>query len=202
MNTQTERPDQRPKSLRVVVASHNPVKINAARQAFTTLFPDTQLEMVPVSVDSGAGDQPDTDEATRTGARNRASRARAEIPQADYWVGLEGGTQVLDNQLMAFAWMAIEGPSGHVSEARSTTLPLPPAVKALVDSGLELGDANDRVFSTLNSKQGGGAYGLLTDGLLTRESVYAQTMIVALMPFVNALYPHSGSTGASGSSPK
>jgi inosine/xanthosine triphosphatase len=150
--------------------------------------------MVPVSVDSGAGDQPDSDKATRKGARNRAVRAREEIPDADYWVGLEGGTEVFDNQLMAFAWMAVQGPSGEISEARSTTLPLPPAVKELVDSGLELGEANDQVFSTLNSKQAGGAYGLLTDGLLTRESVYATTMIVALIPFANALYPHSGPT--------
>jgi inosine/xanthosine triphosphatase len=177
--------------MQIVVASHNPVKINAARQAFAALFPGTTLELVPVSVDSGAGDQPDSDEATRNGARNRAIRARAKFPDADYWVGLEGGTEVLDDQLMAFAWMAVQGPSGEISEARSTTLPLPPAIKELVDSGLELGEANDRVFSTLNSKQGGGAFGLLTDGLLTRESVYAQTMIVALIPFVNELYPHS-----------
>jgi non-canonical (house-cleaning) NTP pyrophosphatase len=54
---------------------------------------------------------------------------------------------------------------------------------------MELGEANDRVFATVNSKQGGGAYGLLTDGRYTRESIYAQTLIIALTPFVNALYP-------------
>ena len=193
MNTDKERTPAPRTTLQIVVASHNPVKINAARQAFATLFPNTLPEMLPVSVDSGAGDQPDSDKTTRKGALNRAIRAREEIPHADYWVGIEGGTEVFDNQLMAFAWMAVQGPSGEISEARSTTLPLPPAVKELVDSGLELGEANDQVFSTLNSKQAGGAYGLLTDGLLTRESVYATTMIVALIPFANALYPHSGS---------
>ncbi len=195
MNTRNDEEDISSKAMQIVVASHNPVKINATRQAFAALFPDSLLEMVPVSVDSGAGDQPNCDRTTREGARNRAIHARAEIPHADYWVGLEGGTEVLGDQLMAFAWMAVQSPSGDISEARSTTLPLPPAVKELVDSGLELGEANDRVFSTLNSKQGGGAFGLLTDGLLTRESVYAQTMIVALIPFVNALYPHSGLSG-------
>ena len=90
---------------------------------------------------------------------------------------------------MAFAWMAVKGPKGDIGEARSTTLPLPPAVKELVDAGLELGEANDRVFATANSKQGGGAYGLLTDGRYTREGIYAQTLIIALTPFVNRLYP-------------
>jgi non-canonical (house-cleaning) NTP pyrophosphatase len=41
----------------------------------------------------------------------------------------------------------------------------------------------------MNSKQGGGAYGLLTDGRYTREGIYAQTLIIALTPFVNDLYP-------------
>jgi non-canonical (house-cleaning) NTP pyrophosphatase len=31
--------------MQIVVASHNPVKINATRQAFAALFPETPLEM-------------------------------------------------------------------------------------------------------------------------------------------------------------
>jgi len=179
--------------MKIVVASRNPVKIGAAREAFSTLFPDATLEVIPVDVDSGAGDQPASDDATRLGARTRALRAKNQTPEADFWVGLEGGIEVVDEQLMAFAWMAVQGPSGDISEARSVTLPLPPAVKKLVASGMELGEANDRVFSTANSKQGGGAYGLLTDGLYTREGIYSQTLILALTPFVNALYPQSES---------
>jgi len=133
-------------------------------------------------------DQPTSDQETRVGARNRATAAGDALPEADYWVGLEGGVEVIDEQLMAFAWMAIKGRSGKIGEARSATLPLPPAVKDLVDSGMELGDANDKVFATINSKQGGGAYGLLTNGLYTRESIYTQTLIIALTPFVNELY--------------
>ncbi len=146
------------------------------------------FEMLSADVDSGVGDQPTSDDETRIGARNRATAASNALPEADYWVGLEGGVEVIDEQLMAFAWMAIKGSNGKIGEARSATLPLPPAVKDLVDSGMELGDANDKVFSTVNSKQGGGAYGLLTNGLYTRESIYTQTMIIALTPFVNELY--------------
>ena len=84
--------------------------------------------------------------------------------------------------------MAVLGADGRIGEARTVTLPLPPSVKALVEQGLELGDANDRVFSTVNSKRKGGAYGLLTNGLYTREGVYTQALVIALVPFVNALY--------------
>lgn len=175
--------------MKIVVASRNPVKINAAQQAFGKSFPNAELQMICADVESGVGDQPDSDSSTRRGARNRVLNASCAVPEADYWVGLEGGIEVVDDQLMAFAWMAVRGPNGSISEARSATLTLPPAVKELVDSGMELGEANDRVFSTVNSKQGGGAFGLLTDGLYTRESIYCQTLIIALVPFVNPLYP-------------
>ncbi|NNF15431.1 MAG: inosine/xanthosine triphosphatase [Gammaproteobacteria bacterium] len=177
--------------MKIVVASHNPVKINAAHEAFATLFPDTPFEMLSVEVDSGVGDQPMSDAATRAGARARATGAKKERADADFWVGIEGGIEVIDDQLMAFAWMAINGPTGKMSEARSTTLPLPPAIKELVAAGMELGEANDKVFATVNSKQGGGAFGLLTAGLHTRQSVYTQTLVMALIPFVNPLYSQS-----------
>jgi inosine/xanthosine triphosphatase len=178
--------------LKVIVASKNPVKIGAAGEAFSAVFPDAPIRVGGIEVSSGVGDQPQSDSKTREGARARALKAHEAEPGADFWVGLEGGVEVFADQLMTFAWMAIKGRNGYMSEARSPTLPLPPAVKELVDAGMELGEANDRVFSTVNSKQGGGAYGLLTNGRYTRESIYAQTLIIALTPFVNALYPQFG----------
>lgn len=174
--------------MKIVVASKNPVKVAAVREAFTTSMPAMEFEMIALNVASDVSDQPASDAETRRGARNRVSNACAAQPDADYWVGLEGGIDIYEEQLMAFAWMAIRSSDGRISDARSATLPLPAAVKALIDSGMELGDANDRVFATLNSKQGGGAYGLLSNGLYTRESIYTQTLILALLPFVNDLY--------------
>ncbi|MGA9572715.1 MAG: inosine/xanthosine triphosphatase [Lysobacterales bacterium] len=175
-------------SLKIVVTSFNPVKIEAVRQAFASQFPAFVTEVVPLNVDSGVADQPMSDAETLLGARNRVASARLNIPGADYWVGLEGGLDYFDGYLMAFAWMAVAGPGGRSSETRSVTLPLPPQVQALVEDGLELGEANDRVFSILNSKQAGGAYGLLTGGAMTRESIYTQTLILALIPFVHELW--------------
>ena len=174
--------------MKIVVTSHNPIKIAAVKQAFMTQFPLLEMELIPVAVESGVADQPMSDAETRQGAQNRVANARHESPDADYWVGLEGGLDTFDGRLMAFAWMVIANSKNRISETRSATLPLPPRVQTLVSDGLELGEANDRVFSTLNSKQGGGAYGLLTDGLMTRESIYTQTLILALIPFVHELW--------------
>ena len=174
--------------MKIVITSHNPVKIQAVRQAFKSQFPEQEFELVSLGVDSGVSEQPMSDKETRQGARHRVEQARLAVPDADFWVGLEGGLDTFDGHLMAFAWMVIAGRGDRSSETRSATLPLPPQVQALVSEGLELGEANDRVFSTLNSKQEGGAFGLLTDGLLTRESIYTQTLILALIPFVHELW--------------
>ncbi len=182
---------QRLEPLTVVVASGNPVKLAATRAAFERLFRPDSLDVVAVSVPSGVAEQPMSDAETRDGARNRARNARAARADAHYWVGLEGGIECIDQVLTGFAWMAVAGPCGHVCEARTVTLPLPPRVRDLVDAGLELGAANDRVFATHNSKQAGGAFGLLTDGLYTRQSVYTEALVMALIPFANPLYPCS-----------
>ena len=174
--------------MKIVVTSHNPVKIAAVRNAFQSQFSGHEIHLIPIAVESGVSDQPMSDLETRQGARNRVSNARQEFGDADYWVGLEGGLDVFDDQLMAFAWMVIANRENQISETRSVTLPLPPKIQALVQGGMELGEANDQVFSTLNSKQGGGAFGLLTDGLMTRESIYTQTLILALIPFVHELW--------------
>ncbi|MEM6512105.1 MAG: inosine/xanthosine triphosphatase [Pseudomonadota bacterium] len=176
--------------MKVVVSSANPVKLAATRQAFEQTFPDTAIDIESCTVASGVSDQPMNDEETRRGAINRAQAARQAVADADYWVGLEGGIEVIDGALMASAWMAVLGTGDNIGLSRTMGLPLPPTIKTLVDDGMELGEANDRVFATLNSKQGGGAFGLLTDGRITRESVYADTMMIALMPFTHDLYPH------------
>lgn len=172
----------------VVVASHNPVKVAAVRQAFAAHFESREIEFESIKVESGVGDQPQNDSETRHGARNRANAAATVQPDADYCVGLEGGIETIDDHLMAFAWMAVRAKDGKISEARTVTLPLPDAIRDLVYDGMELGDANDRVFATTNSKQKGGAFGLLTNGLYTREGVYAQALTIALVPFVHELY--------------
>ncbi|MCH7834500.1 MAG: DUF84 family protein [Proteobacteria bacterium] len=84
----------------VVVASRNPVKQSAVRQAFSSQFPSVDLELIPVDVESGVNAQPDGDEETRRGARSRVDAARRARPDADFWVGLEGGVATVDNQLM------------------------------------------------------------------------------------------------------
>ncbi len=167
----------------IVVASTNPVKQNATLRAFRRMFPQQVWDLLGVAVASGVADQPLSDAETLQGARQRAQRARAAHPQADYWVGIEGGVQPAGEDLLSFAWVVVLDAQGREGRARSGTFLLPPAVARLVRQGYELGAADDRVFGQSNSKQKMGAIGLLSQGVLDRTALYEHAVLLALLPF-------------------
>lgn len=169
---------------KIVVASQNPVKAEAVLSGFSRLFQEERFKIETVPVDSGVEDQPLTDQATRQGALNRAQKAKQNVPAGDYWVGVEGGCDYLDGEMIAFAWVVVLT-EGQISSARTAHFQLPGEVKRLVESGLELGYADDRVFGKENSKQKSGAVGLLTGDVVTRKTFYEQAVILALIPFKN-----------------
>jgi len=170
--------------MKLVVASTNPVKIQAASQGFLQIFsftPDT----VSLEANSGVSDQPHTDEQTRLGAANRVAFAQSKIPQADYWIGIEGGVhQAPEVGLVSFAWIAIAD-NKNLAFSRTASITLPQPVVNLIHQGLELGDAMDQVFSRHNSKQQEGAIGLLTSGKITRQELYQPSVVIALSQLIN-----------------
>lgn len=168
--------------MKIVVASKNPVKLNAARLGFCTYF--QEVEVHGVSVESGVSDQPKTDEETLEGALNRVQNALAEFPEADYWVGIEGGLCTKQGEMEAFAWIVVRT-AEKTGRARTTTFQLPAKVAELISKGYELGDANDILFKQENSKQKSGAIGLLTNNKINRTALYKQAVELALVPFLN-----------------
>jgi len=173
--------------MKVVVASTNPVKIEAVRLAFHSCFSHGNWVFQGVSVESGVSSQPLTDAQTRLGALNRAKAAAQAMPGADFWVGLEGGIDVLEagsDLLFSFCW-AVVFSAGRMGQSRSANFQLPGKIAELVKTGYELGDADDIVFGTSNSKQGPGSVGLLTHQALTRSQLYCQAVQLALIPFIS-----------------
>jgi inosine/xanthosine triphosphatase len=170
---------------KVIVASKNPVKINATQSAFEKMFPNEKFVFEGVSASSGVSDQPMTDDETFIGASNRVTNARKDSPQADFWVGLEGGLEEKNGEMEAFAWMVVQSKDGSQGKGRTGTFFLPHAVAKLIRQGKELGEADDIVFGRTNSKQSNGAVGLLTNDLITRSDYYEMAMVFALIPFKN-----------------
>lgn len=175
---------------KICIASTNPVKARAAQQGFTLMNPGEQINIIPVATTIQLPVQPATDEETLDCATQRAQNARALTPDADYWVGIEGGIADRAIGMGAFAWVVILDGTRRIGRGRTGEFFLPARVANLVRQGVELGTADDLVFSRNNSKQTNGAIGLLTADAIDRAELYIPAVIFALIPFKNPdLYP-------------
>ena len=185
--------------MKIIVASHNPVKQQATVNGFRRMFPGQTLHLYGVTASSGVSDQPNSDLDTLQGAFNRARNALKQHPASNFWVGIEGGVSLMDTHgielapvnlaLAAFAWVVVLGKdsSGQIrlGKGRTGTFFLPSDVAHLVQQGKELGEADDIVFGRTNSKQDNGAVGLLTGNVIDRAQLYEHAIVLALIPFKN-----------------
>lgn len=169
---------------KIIVSSKNPVKLKSAGNAFMKMFPKENFHIESSPVLSGVGDQPMSDEKTLEGAISRAEQIKKLHPEADFWIGLEGGVEEKNNELECFAWAVILS-SAQIGKARTAAFALPPKIAELIKQGYELSKADDIVFNRENSKHQNGAVGLLTGDVIDRTAYYEHALILALIPFKN-----------------
>jgi inosine/xanthosine triphosphatase len=170
---------------KVIVASTNPVKIEAAQIGFAKMFPNESFDVKSVSAPSEVSDQPMSSAETLKGAANRVRNVSKLVPDADYWIGIEGGVEDANEELEVFAWVVVKAGDGKMGKGKTGSFFLPQKIAELVRQGVELGEADDIVFGRTNSKQANGAIGILTNDALTRTTYYEPAVIMALIPFKN-----------------
>lgn len=170
---------------KIVVASENPVKLDTSGLGFAKMFPEELFEVSGVSAPSNVSNQPMTEEETLKGALNRAENVSKLSPDADYWVGIEGGLEEINGQMETFAWIVVKHKDGKIGKGKTGSFFLPQKIAELIKQGKELGEADDIVFGKTNSKQSNGAVGILTNDVLTRTTFYEPAVILALIPFKN-----------------
>jgi inosine/xanthosine triphosphatase len=176
----------------IVLTSTNPVKRNAVLTGFLRMFPDSEFYINSIEAPSGVSDQPLDSHETLQGALNRSAQAQEKFPDADFWVGIEGGVEPMAQGLASFAWIVVRSRLG-LGLSRTGTFFLPPAVAELIREGKELGEADDIVFGRTDSKSENGAIGLLTGNIIDRAELYAHAVVLALVSFKNTdLYGING----------
>lgn len=169
--------------MKILVASSNPVKIEATRRASEQLFPKQSLNVTGQAIESGVGAQPKTDAETLKGALNRVTRL-SKIQSADYWVGIEGGIELHSKETYCFGWIVVLSATGDIGKGRSAAFILPQAANKLLHQGKELGDVMDVLHQRSNVKQAEGAIGLLTNNLITRTELYYHPLIIAFSQII------------------
>ncbi len=172
-------------NLKIAVGSTNPVKLAAVQAVLSRAFPAAQF--VAQAVPSGVPNQPWGDDETRQGAENRARTVRHQTG-AHFGVGLEGGLVQTPVGLMTCAWCVMVNDNGLAGYGGGVRILLPPPVERHLRRHGELGPAMDALVNERNTKQGRGAVGILTNGLIDRQSAYEQLVAMAAAPFVTDYY--------------
>jgi inosine/xanthosine triphosphatase len=167
--------------MKVAIGSRNPVKVNAVKKAFQKYF--TDFEVVFGEVNSDVGAQPINGQTVQ-GAINRAKKALQRF-DADFGIGIEGGMINLEGRWYNSACSAIADKKGNVHTAYGPFFEIPEKIMKEIRKGKELGPITDELFGTRNIKQKEGTIGLLSKKIITREDGIYDSVICALIPFIN-----------------
>jgi inosine/xanthosine triphosphatase len=185
----------------VAVGSTRKPKLRAVTEALAAfapkLAPDADFEVIGEDVASGVSSTPTCSEELMRGARQRAEAllhiARDTHKPWRYFVGLEGGLEVLQDDrarrvfLESWAYVS-DGAHGFYGRSGGIEVPEPLAHEVL-ERGFELSDAIDRCAGSVGIRDGQGAWGVLSAGLIARDESFRVALIAAFAPFYNpAMY--------------
>jgi inosine/xanthosine triphosphatase len=182
----------------IAVGSTRKPKLGAVRDAVASigslLAPDRAIEVVGAEVESGVGHTPVSREELMLGARQRAEAVvKLAVENREPWsyfVGLEGGLDVIHDgaqrRVFLEGWAYVTdgtqgffGRSGSIEIAKSIA-------EEVIDRGTELSMVIDRFAGEAGIRDAQGAWGVLSDGLITRQEAFRIAVITAFAPFYNA----------------
>jgi len=166
--------------MKIAVGSLNAAKLAAVRQGVAAYWPEA--EVVGHDVPSGVRPQPLGHEETIAGALNRARAALAAQPEATLGMGLEGGVVELHGWTVMMSYVAVVDANGREVVVPSTGTPLPHSWGMALWEGAELRPLVQAAGLPYSYQKGVNA--LLTNDQLTRDQLFAQTIMAALVPWV------------------
>lgn len=146
------------------------------------------------AVPSWVADMPTTLEELRTGAKNRAIYTRRERPDAEYFVGMEGGVyrDYEGENYWLLGVVYIENQEGVWHFWYSCHLEVPKAIaQGIFDGrGRDLEEVIEWLTGVQSIWDKQGSFHEWTDGMLTRREQFIMATQCALAPFFNKYYTY------------
>jgi inosine/xanthosine triphosphatase len=182
---------------RIAAGSTRRPKLNAVQEAadlFRCYFSaDTTIEVHGYEVESGVSHTPLSREELMQGARQRAETLAARLAAtgdaANFYVGLEGGLDVVEEPgrrrvfLESWAYVA-DGERGHFGCSGSIEIPEALAEEVVI-RGTELSAAIDDFAGQAGIRDAQGAWGVLSGNLILRQESFRVAVVAAFAPFYN-----------------
>ena len=192
--------------IKIAVGSTRRPKLTAVNEAIrdfgAVLAPGMEFEVIGVEVESGVGHTPANRAELMLGARQRAGAlvrlAREEAESWRYFVGLEGGLDIIEDgenrRVMLESWAYVsDGRDGHYGRSGGVEIPHALAHEVL-ENGVELSAAIDRFAGAVGVRDAQGAWGVLSSGLISRTEAFRVAVVAAFAPFYNVKMYHAAST--------
>jgi inosine/xanthosine triphosphatase len=187
-------------TIRIAVGSKRAPKLEAVREALVALGPllhtRSRFEVMGFEVEAGVGHTPRSRIELMAGARGRCEALRSVAePKAVYFVGLEGGLDVMyedgneAGRRLVFleSWAHVSDTGGRGFYGRSGAILLPEALAIeVLDRGTELSHAIEAYTGVQGVRDSLGAWGILTKNLINRQESFRIAVISAFAPFFNA----------------
>lgn len=194
--------------VRIAAGSTRRPKLNAVQEAAdlfrSYLSADTTIEVHGYEVESGVSHTPLSRQELMQGARQRAkalaSRLAASAEPANFYVGLEGGLDVVEEPgqrrvfLQSWAYVT-DGESGHFGCSGSIEIPEALA-EEVVAQGTELSVAIDNFAGQAGIRDAQGAWGVLSGNLISRQESFRVAVVAAFAPFYNRKLYQAAKTAA------
>jgi inosine/xanthosine triphosphatase len=190
--------------MKIGIGSKNKVKISACKNALEALktvsLIDSELEITfyPVETETSVPDMPLSREILMKGALQRALFVYKNLEEqdtiVDYALGMEGGVYTINfnHRVKQHAFLqnwvyAFNGNIGFFGS--SASLPLPENIShALFKEKRELSEVMDSLSGRQDVRSKEGAFGILTNNLITRSDSFETALMNALTPFFNKRY--------------
>lgn len=164
--------------LRVHVGSNNPIKAQAVKNVFERALGPAEVRLI--SVESGVPLEPLGNDI----ARGACERAKKALLDADFGVGIEAGL-IWHKELKLYfdvQFCAIVSRDGKLTVGHGSGFVYPPKVIERVLAGRPVGDVMSELTGIEKLGHKIGSIGYLSKGLLTREQLTEQAVLMALIP--------------------
>ena len=148
-----------------------------------------KVEFVFEKTESGVSDMPLSIEETMEGALNRALALLKSGLEADYYVGIEGGTARIGGKAYLFGIVYVMDyfEKGHYGVSPMVEVPAE-VERRLYEKGEELGPVMAELSGRTDIRSENGSMGAWTEDMFTRKDEFSVAFKAAMAPFHNAYY--------------
>lgn len=163
--------------MKIIIATNNPNKIEAIKNAFGRYFTNEELEICSFSVDSMVPSQPYNEDVFK-GANNRIEGIRNKVEDWDFLVSCEGGLIEQYGNWFNIQIVKIEHKDGKTGIGLRQGFQIPSKYIEEVKN-TSVAKVLDKIFD------GKGGLRVLTKGLYNRQKLIEDGTIMALTRIIN-----------------